>query len=212
MVFMGPGKMDRTRSRQPFLFVGNHLCLDFINTEMIVRGQRTDLLREWPDLIGWLVRAKLLGAGEEKETVARLDHAEGKLLLRRARTFRAVLREMAERVVAGKPVARSTVDAINEQLRRRPGYPQLIRTNGRHERRFHSDTSGAASLLTPLAEAACELLCVGDLSLVKKCRNDTCILYFYDTTKNHARQWCSMGLCGNRMKVAAHYHRRRKKP
>jgi len=203
--------MDRKQSEQPFLFVGNHPCLNFINTQMIVRGQRTDFLKEWTDLIVWLVRAKLLSVGEGKKTAARLSRAEGELLLHEARMFRTVLREMAERIVAGKAVARSTVGAINELLSRRPGYPQLIRTNGRFERRFHSETSGAARLLVPLAEAASELLCVGDLSLIKKCRNDACILYFYDTTKNHARQWCSMELCGNRMKVAAHYHRHRAK-
>lgn len=202
--------MERKRSGQPFLFVGNHLCLDFINTQMIVRGQRTDLLQEWTDLVAWLTRAKLLSAGEGKETVSRLGRAEGEQLLNEARSFRTVLREMAERIVAGKPVARSTVEAINELHGRRPGYPQLIRTNGRFERRFHSETSGAARLLIPFAEAASELLCDGDLSLVKKCRNNACILYFYDTTKNHARQWCSMGLCGNRIKVAAHYRRKKK--
>jgi predicted RNA-binding Zn ribbon-like protein len=142
--------------------------------------------------------------------VARLSRAEGEQLLTEAKALRTVLREMAEQIVAGKPVPRSTVETINGLLSRRPGYPQLIRTNGRFERRFNSETSGAAHLLVPLAEAACELLCDGDLSLVKKCRNDACILYFYDTTKNHARQWCSMGLCGNRIKVAAHYRRQKK--
>lgn len=29
-----------------------------------------------------------------------------------------------------------------------------------------------------------------------------CILFFYDTTKNYSRRWCSMSACGNRMKVA----------
>jgi len=202
--------MSQNRVQQPFMFVGNHLCLDFINTQMIVRGQLTDLLAEWTDLIAWMVRAKLLSAGVGRATVSRLSRAEGEQLLTEAKALRAVLREMAEQIVAGKPVPRSTVETINGLLSRRPGYPQLIRTNGRFERRFHSDTPGAAPLLIPLAEAACELLCDGALSLVKKCRNDACILYFYDTTKNHARQWCSMDLCGNRIKVAAHYRRQKK--
>lgn len=201
--------MGRKRERQPFMFVGNHLCLDFINTEMIIRGRRTDLLAEWPDLIAWLVRAKLLSTGEGKDATTGLGRAGGERLLNGARVFRATLREMAEQIVAGKPVSRSTVEAINAMLSQCPGYPQLVRTNGRFERRFRSEMSGSARLLIPIAEAASELLCVNDLSLVKKCRNDACILYFYDTTKNHARQWCSMGLCGNRIKVAAHYRRRR---
>ena len=202
--------MDRKRSKQPFLFVSNHLCLDFINTQMILRGQRTDLLAEWTDLIAWLILAKLLSVGEGKAAAARLSQVEGERLLSEARAFRTVLREMTKGIVTDKPVPRSTVEAINALLSQRPGYPQLIRTSGRFERRFQSETSGAVQLLVPLAEAASELLCVGDLSLVKKCRNDACILYFYDTTKNHARQWCSMGLCGNRIKVAAHYRRKKK--
>jgi len=205
------GAMGQAQGRQLFLFVGNHLCLDFINTEMIIRGQRTDLLAEWPDLIAWLVRAKLLSAVEGKETGARLSRVEGDRLLNEARAFRAVLRGMAEQIVAGKPVPRSTVETINGLLSQRPGYPQLIRANGRFERRFHSETPGATRLLVALAEAASEMLCAGELSLVRKCRNDACILYFYDTTRNHARQWCSMGLCGNRIKVAAHYRRQKKR-
>ncbi|MBH0192038.1 MAG: hypothetical protein HP492_09850 [Nitrospira sp.] len=59
------------------------------------------------------------------------------------------------------------------------------------------------------AEAAGNLLCRADFALIKKCGNPACILYFYDTTKNHTRNWCSMQVCGNRMKVAAHYWRNR---
>jgi predicted RNA-binding Zn ribbon-like protein len=191
------------------MFVGNQPCLDFINTEMIIRGQRTDLLVEWRDLIVWMVRAKLMSAGGGRAAVSRLGRAGGERLLAEAKTLRTVLREMAERVVAGRPVPQSAVETINGLLSRRPGYVQLVRANGRFERRFDSETSDAAQVLAPLAEAACELLCDGDLSLVRKCRNASCILYFYDTTKNHARQWCSMGLCGNRVKVAAHYRRHR---
>ena len=69
----------------------------------------------------------------------------------------------------------------------------------------------AHQLLGLLAEAATDLLCTCDLSLIKKCQNPECVLFFYDTTKNHARHWCSMSLCGNRSKVAAHYHRHRTK-
>ncbi|MEL6323421.1 MAG: CGNR zinc finger domain-containing protein, partial [Pseudomonadota bacterium] len=32
----------------------------------------------------------------------------------------------------------------------------------------------------------------------------TCTLYFHDVSKNHKRRWCSMDICGNRAKAAAH--------
>ncbi|MCC6140329.1 MAG: ABATE domain-containing protein [Nitrospira sp.] len=201
--------MDQARSNKPFLLVGNHPCLDFINTEMIIEGLRTDLLEEPADLIDWLLRAQLIGTDERKGL--RLERAETENLLDETKTFRTVLREMAERIVTNKPVPRSTVETINRLLRQRHGYPQLLRTNGRFEHLFHSSTQGPARLLALLADSASDLLCTADLSLVKKCRNNACVLYFYDTTKNHARQWCSMQLCGNRIKVAAHYRRKRLK-
>ena len=43
------------------------------------------------------------------------------------------------------------------------------------------------------------------------CANTTsCALYFYDTTKNHRRQWCSTAGCGNKYKVAAFRRRQAK--
>jgi predicted RNA-binding Zn ribbon-like protein len=202
--------MNRTNTTRPFLYVGNHPCCDFINTELILDGQRTDLLEGCADLIDWFLRAKLPGTDEARDTVERMGQAEEERLLTESKAFRVVLREMAEQIVARKPVPRSAIETINRLLSQRPGYPQLLRTNSRVERHFYSTTQGSAQLLALLAEAASDLLCVKDLSLVKKCRNQACILYFYDTTKNHARQWCSMSLCGNRTKVAAHYRRQRK--
>ena len=201
---------ERAQPQQAFLFVGNQLCLDFINTEMIIRGHRMDLLAGWPDLMRWAVQAKLLSATEARKVAAGRGAAEEARMLHNAKAFRAVLREMAEQIVAGKPVPERAINVINRLLSQRPGYPQLRRTGGRLERWFHAESHGAAQWLVPLAEAASDLLCTGDLAFVKKCQHDACILYFYDTTKNHTRQWCSMGLCGNRVKAAAHYRRKKK--
>lgn len=41
-------------------------------------------------------------------------------------------------------------------------------------------------LLVPIAQAAANLLSDGNFSLIKKCQNRACVLYFYDTTKNRA--------------------------
>lgn len=48
-----------------------------------------------------------------------------------------------------------------------------------------------------------------DFTQVKACEGPACTLMFADHTRGHARRWCSMSVCGNRAKVAA--HRRRKK-
>jgi predicted RNA-binding Zn ribbon-like protein len=64
-------------------------------------------------------------------------------------------------------------------------------------------------LLLPIAQALAELVCTEDFSSVKACEGPVCTLYFLDRTRGHARRWCSMAICGNRAKQAAHRHRLR---
>lgn len=192
-----------------FLFVGNHPCLDFINTQMIVNGEPTDVLESFDDFISWLVQAHLLANAQADVAGAELNHKERTVLLAQAKTFRTTLRELAARIVAHKPIPVSIINIINQFLSQRPGYPQLVRRKSGFEQRFHSAAAPVHNLIVPLAEAAGDLLCRADFALIKKCGNPVCILYFYDTTKNHTRNWCSMQLCGNRTKVAAHYWRNR---
>jgi predicted RNA-binding Zn ribbon-like protein len=205
-------KEGRTQAHQPFLYVGNHLCLDFINTQMILRGNLTDLLGGYEDLVAWLVQAKIVNTAQAAVVRTQWSHKDQEQFFKQGIVFRNTLREMVKRIVARQSVPGSAVASINQLLSRRPGYPQLVCTKGRFERQFRSQAAQKDDLLVPLAEAAGDILCSGNLSLVKKCGNAACILYFYDTTKNHTRNWCSMQLCGNRIKVAAHYQRKRNSP
>jgi predicted RNA-binding Zn ribbon-like protein len=48
----------------------------------------------------------------------------------------------------------------------------------------------------------------GSWSRLKACRNDRCRWAFYDYSKNRSASWCSMRLCGNRIKTRAYRSRR----
>jgi predicted RNA-binding Zn ribbon-like protein len=194
-----------------FLFIGNHPCLDFINTRIARNGQPVDLLDTFSDLVTWLVQARLLDREEAKKAERKWGgRIEGMRTLDQAREFRATLREMIERIAADKPVTHAALEAINGRLRYRIGYPQVTRHSGKFEHAFQSKSQEANQLLGLIAESASNLLCTCEFSLIKKCQNPVCVLFFYDTTKNHARHWCSMSVCGNRIKVAAHHRRHRR--
>jgi predicted RNA-binding Zn ribbon-like protein len=60
------------------------------------------------------------------------------------------------------------------------------------------------TLLLPIAQAMAGLICDEDFTMVKNCEGPTCTMLFLDTTKGHARRWCSMAVCGNRAKQATH--------
>ena len=194
----------------PFLFLANQPCLDFINTDLVMNGQPTDLLSSFQDLVGWLVQAGLLTEKDAARIEGGGDH-DAMETLKQAKAFRSTMRNMAERLTARKPVPQGALALINQLLRHRIGYAQVTRRNGMFERRYEAGFEDANHVLGLLAEAASDLLCTCNLSLVKQCQNPACVLFFYDTTKNHARHWCSMDLCGNRSKVAAHYRRHRKR-
>jgi predicted RNA-binding Zn ribbon-like protein len=198
------------RTNIPFLFVGNQSALDFVNTDLVLDGQPTDLLPSFEALISWLIQAGLMTKEEAKRTEQQ-GGREGAETLKQVKAFRTTMREMAERFAAGRPVLQVTIEAVNQALRHRLGYPQVSRRRGAFERTYHTEFKDPNQLLGLLAEAASDLLIACDPSLVKKCQNPACVLFFYDTTKNHARHWCSMSLCGNRSKVAAHYQRHRKR-
>ncbi|UVT22174.1 MAG: ABATE domain-containing protein [Nitrospira sp.] len=196
---------------QRFLFVGNHPCLDLINTQLVVKGEPRELLETFDDLFGWLIRARLLPVSQAKAAKSHLNNEEAASLLERAKTLRATLRTIAERVAVGGAVPGSAINTMNQFLAQRPGYPELLRTKEGITQRFHSLATQQVELLAPFLGAACDLLSSDRLCLIKKCANAACVLYFLDTTKNHTRNWCSMQMCGNRMKVAAHYRRSRTK-
>src|SRR5215831_1444259 len=207
------GEKPVGRESQPekkFIFIGNHPCLDFINTQIIQNGQLLDLLENFSDLVTWLVQAGLLDK-EEAKNAERIwaGKPEGMHTFGQARVFRASLREMVERIAAGKPIPSAAIEAINRMLRHRVGYPQLTGRSGKFEREFQAESLGANRLLGLVGESASGLLCLCDLSLIKKCYSEGGLLFIHDTTKNHARHWCSMSVCGNRNKVAAHYWRHR---
>ncbi|HTZ69429.1 MAG TPA: CGNR zinc finger domain-containing protein, partial [Acetobacteraceae bacterium] len=63
------------------------------------------------------------------------------------------------------------------------------------------------ALLLPIGAALAQLICTEDFSQVKACEGPACMLLFADHTRGHARRWCSMAICGNRAKQAAHRHR-----
>jgi predicted RNA-binding Zn ribbon-like protein len=47
---------------------------------------------------------------------------------------------------------------------------------------------------------------------LRPCANDECRLFLIDRSKANVARWCSMAICGNRMKARRHYQRARVGP
>ena len=99
--------MGEQKPQIPFVFVGNQVCLDFINTQLVLDGRPVDLLATFSDLVAWLIQADLLSEEEAKKMEQQEGRrAQGTRILEQARAFRVTLREMVERIAASRPVPR----------------------------------------------------------------------------------------------------------
>ncbi len=196
-----PEKADASE----FYLIGNNLSLDFINTEAVADGKPLDLIGETESFLRWTKVVELL---EDAQIVKLREKSSDRKLLEIVE-FRKVLREMFVDLAQGKTIKNGEIERINEQLKKQNGYSALEKNEDGLAKRFHAGYTELLQLLVPIAESAADLLIYGDVSLLKKCENPNCILYFYDTTKNHRRRWCSMAGCGNRAKAAAFYQRKK---
>jgi predicted RNA-binding Zn ribbon-like protein len=192
-----------------FLFLGNQLALDLLNTRPIQNGEATELLPDFGAFLRWFRAAGLLRSGE----VAKIQKHWGKS--ERARRALELVRELRERLrnevlawEAGARVHRSTTDELNRLMAEHPMRTQLKTIpNGLVVEKWF-EIGQPEDLLAPLAHSAAVLFSEIRRERVRKCGQ--CVLHFYDISKKGTRRWCSMQLCGNRLKVAAYAARQRK--
>ena len=193
---------------EKFVKPSGDLFFDFVNTVIARDGEDVDLIETESDFFSWAVSVGIC----DEERAAELMAAAGKGggFLDTACRLRNALRGIAFDLIGGMPVSGGAILQINKFLKVPFGYGELDMTTGKPELRFVIVLETPESILAPVAADAARLLTEGDPALVKQCESDTCVLFFYDSTKNHSRRWCSMESCGNREKVKAFYERKKK--
>jgi predicted RNA-binding Zn ribbon-like protein len=200
-------------AEEKFLFLGNEPAVDLLNTTPVLAQGPVDFLEDFADLTAWISAAGLLEESKAKALRRRWHGtSEADAAVAQAKQLREALREVLAAKLSRTRLPARAMGTLNEALGTDKTTSQLEwdEKAGTFIRTVHHDTDGTpAQAVTLLAEAAARLLTEKDLALVRRCENPACVLHFYDTSKNHRRRWCSMDICGNRMKVAAHYRRQR---
>jgi predicted RNA-binding Zn ribbon-like protein len=70
------------------------------------------------------------------------------------------------------------------------------------------DLTGGRAVLVPAALALVRLH-VTRPGRLRPCANDECTLFLLDRSKTNSARWCSMAVCGNRLKARRHHERTR---
>ncbi len=193
-----------------FIMIGGLACLDFVDTAPLGSPARIETLHNLGDLLTWLYEERLIADSERRRGRRRWDAGPAaQRTFARALVLRITLHEAVKRILAHRSVPKPAIAAIRDVLGKLAGSWELTRTKTGFVLKFRPRFDQPDQLLGPIAKSACDLLCHRDWSRLKCCANPTCGLYFYDSTRNRRRRWCSMRTCGNRMKAAAFYRRQR---
>lgn len=200
----------------PALFIADSPGLDFLNSVATPVDVSVDWVSDGEQFIEWLRQSRLIPSTILDDISCRAVAPDLNKVAEQARDLREWFRGFV-RDRMGRPIDTSGLDALrplNQLLERDEAYHQVIlhQTNGGHRqlrlekmRRWRS----LESLLIPIAESMARVVVEEDFTYIKSCEGHNCTLVFADHTRGHARRWCSMNVCGNRAKVAAHRSRRR---
>ncbi|HEX7127885.1 MAG TPA: ABATE domain-containing protein [Thermodesulfobacteriota bacterium] len=193
-----------------FYLSGNHLAVDFANTVVSPDGAG-DTLRRYEDLIAFLVAA---GGATRQEArrlraMAEADPRGAAGALAAARGLREALRAIFGARAEGRALAPEWIEVVNGALAVGEGREALVPSGRGFRRRVVPRREGPESALVGIARAAAEVIEAGERARVRRCGHPACVLYFLDTSRTGRRRWCSMAVCGNRMKAAAFARRAR---
>jgi predicted RNA-binding Zn ribbon-like protein len=197
--------------RPPAMFIADSLGLDFLNSIATPVDTPVDWLDGGDGFLDWLAQAKLVPADELDALKARAMPGELDKVADQARALREWFRGFV-RKHAGRPLmpkALHELGPLNRLLERDETFSQILRRRDgdRLELRMRRRWRSPESLLLPIGEALARFVCEEDFADVKACEGHSCTLVFADRTRRRARRWCSMAICGNRAKQAAHRNR-----
>jgi predicted RNA-binding Zn ribbon-like protein len=202
--------------RQPAIFVADAPALDFLNSLATPVDAPVDWIDDGDGLLDWLAQAGLAPAEALERLRAQAMPGELDSVAAQARSlrewFRAFVRDRRGRPL--EPADLGALEPLNRLLERDEAFSRIApHPDGdlpfalRAERRWRSPEA----LLQPVGQAIARFVCEQDFTDIKACEGPACTLVFADHTRGRARRWCSMAICGNRAKQAAHRSRAKAK-
>lgn len=199
----------------PAMFVADAPGLDFLNSIATPVDEPVDSIASGAGLLDWLDQAGMAPPEALAALRTQFCATDFDAVAAKARELREWFRDFVQ-ARKGRPLAASDLRELaplNALLARDDRYGKIAANDDDGEgsaalayrvaRRWNSPES----LLMPIAEALAKLVSEEDFAQVKACEGHRCTMLFADHTRGHARRWCSMAVCGNRAKVAAHRQR-----
>lgn len=183
------------QDKKQFPLISGNISLDLVNTELVRRGQRYDLLITNEDVLEWLHVIKVNLPFWNEKTFIRIQERTNQVTSS-ILEVREVLRKQFEAIADQQKISNDFIMYLEKQIEKAPFTYKII------EQQLVSIPVGEIEdvLASLIAFDALTLIAENKLISLKRCSNPECVLLFID--KSGKRKWCSMKICGNRKKVA----------
>jgi len=199
--------------QHPAIVIADAPALDFLNSVATPVDVPVEWLDDGEGLVSWLQQCRLVSAPVLEQMRSRALPGELDEVAERARGLREWFRGFIQKH-RGHPLTREALkelEPLNRLLERDESFHQIAFATAQGGTAFQLQASrrwrSPEALLIPIAETLAQFVCSEDFTHVKACEGPACTLLFADHTRGHARRWCSMAICGNRAKQAAHRQR-----
>ena len=198
-----------------FEFIGDDPALDFVNTidNRDDPERRKELLSSYADLVAWGRGAGLLAEAEAERLrlKAAKSSAQARAAVRRAKILREALYRIFSAVAEERQPAPRDVGLLDSFDKQAMAHRRIGRQEqGGYGWQWRTDGDDLDLVLWQVAKAGAELLTSDLVYNVRACAAERCRWLFVDTSRNHARRWCDMSICGNREKARRFQERVRK--
>jgi len=190
-------------SKLPFL-AGN-LSLDYVNTihdrhEEPIRN----LLHSYLDLVTWVYFADAIN-NSQKERLLQMgweNQQDANRVYTDSLQLREAFYDFVFNMINRKEVSPASMQLIKNWIYKTFSNIELIQSNDGFSLDWNIENIGIESILWPIVRSFADLVTTVDRNRLKQCSN--CGYLFVDNSKNKSRRWCSMEICGNRVKARRH--------
>jgi predicted RNA-binding Zn ribbon-like protein len=199
--------------RPPAFFIADSLGLDFLNSVATPVDQPIDWLDSGDGFVAWLAQADLVPTQALNALIKQATPGELDKVADQARALREWFRGFVRKHM-GRPLAPKAIrdlKPLNVLLERDEMFSRIASHEGSNGHHLELQTTrrwrSPESLLAPIGEALARCVCDEAFADIRACEGHRCALIFADHTRRQGKRWCSMAICGNRAKQAAHRHR-----
>jgi len=193
--------MSPSDLKPPYQLIAGHPSLDFVNTlDWRFREEGTEeLLSSYEDLLRFAEQSKMLSTRQERQLLRTTSNVAGTRVLKRSTELREAMAEVFYAQVDG-------LEPSDASLRTLEQFFKAARLNQKlcwkDSRVAWAEMESEAELpLWLLSLDTSDLMTSDAIHKLRACDVPDCRWLFLDTSKNHARRWCDMKICGNRMKA-----------